>query len=68
VSKGILSGTKSRGFVSLGCGDRVALAALAVLSFDIRPPSTATAVFVVIQITKDVLFLATPVVTQKIVR
>src|SRR6202044_3553460 len=39
VSKGILSGTKSRGFVSVGCGARLAPTALPVFSFDIRPPS-----------------------------
>src|SRR5580698_1383372 len=43
VSKGIWSGTKSRGFVSAGCGARVALAALPVFSSDIRPPSTTIA-------------------------
>src|SRR5260370_41484581 len=37
VSKGILSGTKSRGFVSVGCSARLALTALPNLSFDIRP-------------------------------
>jgi hypothetical protein len=35
VSKGILSGTKSRGFVPGGCNARLALAALPVFSFDI---------------------------------
>src|SRR5271166_3459820 len=39
VSKGILSGTKSRGFVSVGCSARLAVAAFPVFSFDIRPPS-----------------------------
>src|SRR5271163_5254018 len=39
VSKGILSGTQSRGFVSVGCSARLALVALPVFSFDIRPPS-----------------------------
>src|SRR3984957_10536808 len=39
VSKGILSGTKSRGFASAGCSARLALAALPTFSFDIRPPS-----------------------------
>src|ERR1700684_2042853 len=38
VSKGILSGTKSRGFVSVGCSARLAPTALPVFSFDIRPP------------------------------
>src|ERR1700733_15671539 len=39
VSKGILSGTKSRGFVSVGCSARLAPGAFPVFSFDIRPPS-----------------------------
>src|SRR5271169_4745232 len=39
VSKGILSGTKSRGFVSVGCSARLAVAAFPVFSFDISPPS-----------------------------
>src|SRR5271167_5195358 len=39
VSKGILSGTKSRGFVSVGCSARLAVAAFPVFSFDIRLPS-----------------------------
>jgi hypothetical protein len=38
VSKGILSGTKSRGFVSVGCSARLAVAAFPVFSFNIRPP------------------------------
>src|SRR5580700_2467987 len=39
VSKGILSGTKSRGFVCVGCIAGLAPTALPVFSFDIRPPS-----------------------------
>src|SRR5271167_2423670 len=42
VSKGILSGTKSRGFVSVGSSARLALAALPVFSFDTHPPSVVT--------------------------
>ena len=38
VSKGILSGTKSRGVDSVGCSARLTLAALPVFSFDIYPP------------------------------
>src|SRR5271165_6222192 len=55
VSKGILSGTKSRGLVSAGCSARLALAALPVLSFDICPPTVATASFVVTWITSKKL-------------
>src|SRR5260370_41833975 len=39
VSKGILSGTKSRGFVSLGCSARLALTALSNLSLTYVPSS-----------------------------
>src|ERR1700683_11662 len=41
VSNGILSGTKSRGFVSVGCSARLAPAALPVFSFNISPPQSS---------------------------
>src|SRR5271166_3096107 len=39
VSKGIVSGTKSSGFVSVRCSARLAVAAARIFSFDIGPPS-----------------------------